>query len=56
MSTCQAALNVKGEHFACDLPAPHGGLAHSSSRAEAIWTDDPEVLQAAWDGAEAAGR
>ncbi|PIJ36765.1 hypothetical protein BMW24_003625 [Mycobacterium heckeshornense] len=37
---CPAALNIKGEHFGCDLPAPHDGLAHSSKAAQAIWVDD----------------
>ena len=34
---CAAALNIKGEHFACDLTAPHDGWAHSNKTAEAIW-------------------
>ena len=54
--TCPAALNIKGEHFCCDLPAPHGGLAHSSRDAEAIWHEDPNLLDAAWASAEEAGR
>ncbi|KMV23360.1 hypothetical protein [Mycobacterium heckeshornense] len=37
---CPAALNIKGEQFGCDLPAPHDGLAHSSKAAQAIWVDD----------------
>lgn len=47
---------VEGEHFDCDLPAPHPGLAHSSRDAQAIWTDDPQVLHDAWASAEEAGR
>jgi hypothetical protein len=39
---CQAALNIKGEHFPCDLDADHDGLAHSSAQAEAIWSPIPE--------------
>ena len=38
---CEAALNIKGEHFACDLDADHVGLAHSNRAAEAIWGERP---------------
>lgn len=38
---CKAALNIKGEHYGCDLDADHDGLAHSSKRAEAIWGERP---------------
>lgn len=59
-ATCPAALNIKGEHFACDWPADangeHKGWAHSSRPAEAIWTDDPAPIEAAWASAEEAGR
>lgn len=34
---CPAAVNIKGEHFQCDLYVPHGGWAHSNAAAEAIW-------------------
>jgi hypothetical protein len=37
---CSAALNIRGEHFACDMPAPHNGWAHSNKDAEAIWQGD----------------
>jgi hypothetical protein len=33
---CSAALNIRGEHFQCDLPLGHGD-AHSNKKAEAIW-------------------
>lgn len=60
MTNCPAVLNIKGEHFACDWPTDangaHPGWAHSNRAAEAIWTDDPEPLSAAWASAEAAGR
>lgn|GEM_PF-6349558 len=60
MITCTAALDIKGEHFFCDWPVDedgtHSGWAHSNRDAEAIWTDDPAVLTAAWAGAEKAGR
>lgn len=36
---CSAALTVKGEHFQCQLDAPHEPLAHSNSYAEAVWHD-----------------
>jgi len=35
---CAAALNIKGEHFRCDLALDHNGWAHSSRGAEAIWS------------------
>lgn len=54
--TCPAALNLVGEHHPCDLTAPHPGLTHSSRTAQAIWTDDPAALQAAWASAQEAGR
>lgn len=44
MSTCPAALNIEGEHFDCDLDAPHEPLAHSSRAAQAIWTHDRYAL------------
>lgn len=35
---CESVLNVKGEHFQCQLDADrHDHLAHSNSDAEAIW-------------------
>lgn len=38
---CPAALNIRGEHFGCDMEAwPHDGWAHSSKAAEAIWRGD----------------
>ena len=36
---CTAALNIKGEHFSCELAAPHPGLGHSNAAAEALWAD-----------------
>lgn len=53
---CPAVLMVRGEHHRCEWLAPHPGLAHTNSAAEAIWTDDPEPLAAAWAGAEEARR
>ena len=49
MSTavCTAALNIKGEHFACDNPQPHDGWAHSNRAAEAIWASDVELAERA---------
>lgn len=43
-----AALNIRGEHFACDAMRhiheqsdTHDGWPHSNQDAEAIWTPDP---------------
>lgn len=55
-NTCNAALNIVGEHYPCEMDAPHPGLAHASGPAGAIWTEDHEALTSAWAGAEAAGR
>jgi hypothetical protein len=38
---CEAALNLVGEHFPCDLDEHHDGLAHSSQAALAIWSPVP---------------
>jgi hypothetical protein len=40
---CRAVLNVKGEHFQCDMEAPHSGWAHGNKDAEAIWCSDGEA-------------
>lgn len=37
MTECQAILNIKGEHFQCDLPVPHDGWGHGNREAGAIW-------------------
>lgn len=34
---CPGVLNIKGEHFPCELQPPHTGWAHSNKKAEAIW-------------------
>lgn len=43
---CEAPLNIKGEHFQCDLAVEHDGWAHTSKAAGAIWggrdTSPPE--------------
>ena len=39
-ATCPDALNIKGEHFPCQVDSPHPGLAHSNRDAEAIWSND----------------
>jgi len=61
--TCPAALNIKGQHFPCDWmdqmaegSEGHAGWAHSNREAEAIWTDGPDAITAAWSNAERAGR
>jgi hypothetical protein len=37
-SGCPGALNIAGEHFACDQPSsPHGGLACTNVEAQAVW-------------------
>lgn len=43
---CSGALNVKGEHFPCELTSPHPGWAHSSKGAEAIWTSSEQQVTA----------
>jgi hypothetical protein len=43
MADCYGVLSVKGEHFQCDMDAPHQGLAHSNKKAEAIWCSDEEA-------------
>lgn len=35
---CTAVLNVAGEHFNCDMDAPHDGWGHANKMAQAIWT------------------
>jgi hypothetical protein len=41
---CTEALNIKGEHFQCDLAAEHDGWAHQSMAAEAIWSPVPAAV------------
>ena len=43
MAACKAALNIKGEHFPCDIDTPHPGLPHGNKDAEAIWCSDEEA-------------
>ncbi len=38
---CPAVLAVRGEVYRCDLHLDHGGWAHSSRDAEAIWQEHP---------------
>ena len=42
MADCPAVLNVKGQHFRCDLAAPHPLLAHASLEAQALWVSSDE--------------
>lgn len=35
--TCTGGLTIKGEHFPCDMVAPHDGWGHSNKDAEAVW-------------------
>jgi len=41
VGTCPAALNLAGEHFACDWPlgenGRHDGWAHTNKAAQAVW-------------------
>ena len=37
---CPAAVNVRGEHFGCDLQVPHDGWAHANRAGEMIWQGD----------------
>ena len=50
MTACRAVLNVKGEHFTCEMEAPHPGLAHANRKAEAIWCSDGEARKHAPSG------
>lgn len=34
---CDAALNIRGEHFPCELQPPHTGWGHQNKKAEALW-------------------
>jgi hypothetical protein len=36
--SCPGALTIRGEHFPCDMMAPHDGWGHSNKEAEAVWT------------------
>jgi hypothetical protein len=44
MGECKAALNIRGEHFQCDMDAPHVGWGHGSRAAEAIWLGADEQV------------
>lgn len=37
VNLCPGALNIKGEHFQCDIVAPHDGWPHSNKQAQAVW-------------------
>ena len=45
---CKAALAVDGEYYGCELTAPHAGIAHHSSAAQANWCSDGEARK--WRG------
>lgn len=47
---CHAALSLQGEHFWCDGKAPHPGIPHGSTAAEAVWrgVGADEDFEAAW--------
>lgn len=34
---CEAAVNIHGAHYPCELAPPHDGWAHSNKAAQAIW-------------------
>jgi len=42
MATEYRIENVKGQHFRCDLAAPHPLLAHASLEAQALWVSSDE--------------
>lgn len=46
MSECKAVLNIRGEHFQCDMDAPHDGWGHSNRNAEALWLGADERVPA----------
>lgn len=54
MRRCTGALNIRGEHFACDAA---GGRAHigpcGSSAAQAVWAGPSDLGRIAQEGAEA---
>lgn len=43
MTECKAVLNLKGEHYPCDMEAPHPGWAHANADAGAIWCSEGEA-------------
>ena len=47
---CHAAITIRGEHFWCDMKAPHRGWPHGNSDAEAVWRGEgaAEDPAAAW--------
>jgi hypothetical protein len=51
---CDAAINIIGEHFWCEMDAPHVGLAHASPSGQAIWYGAGEAAAsaAAWAKAD----
>ena len=50
---CKAALAVDGEYYGCELTAPHAGIAHHSSAAQANWCSDGESRK--WRGKPVSG-
>lgn len=42
---CAGVLNIKGEHFDCEMPGPHKGWAHCNQAAQAIWADAGVEIQ-----------
>ncbi|GAC1521630.1 MAG: hypothetical protein NVS3B1_06050 [Marmoricola sp.] len=42
-NTCRAALNIKGEHFPCDISGGHG--THGNTDAQAVWASDAEATE-----------
>lgn len=43
---CRGVLTIRGEHFWCDLVAPHDGWGHMNKAAEAIWDGPQRMPQA----------
>lgn len=39
--SCTAWINIEGEHFPCDLVAPHDGWDHANKEAQAAWGEPP---------------
>lgn len=37
LPSCTGALTIKGEHFSCQLGAPHEGWGHNNKEAQAVW-------------------
>ena len=37
LPSCTGVLSIAGQHYPCELNAPHQGWGHSNQAAQAIW-------------------